>query len=158
MFRLPESSFSTRIFYSCPQVKVSTRFISSHTRTHAHTHTHIHIHIHTHKSSSSSSRKWRGNFVNLRILVKFFSPGLILDISPFWFCCIFKIQYVLSSKTSLNFHHIWFFSMSRSLSWVLFGTAICYNFWCLTVPWLTLCHCWGNSPTNPKLITAYYSC
>ena len=29
MFRLPENSFSTRIFHSCPQVKLSPRFISS---------------------------------------------------------------------------------------------------------------------------------
>ena len=29
MFRLAENSFSTRIFYSCPQVKLFPRFISA---------------------------------------------------------------------------------------------------------------------------------
>ena len=45
-----------------------------------------------HKSSSPSSRKGGENYVNFQILVKLSPPGLILDIDPFWFCCIFKLQ------------------------------------------------------------------
>ena len=46
---------------------------------------------HKHKSSSPSSRKGVRNYLNLQIL-KVSPPGLILDIGPFWFCCIFKLQ------------------------------------------------------------------
>ena len=64
----------------------------------------------------------------------------------------FLIQYVLSSKNSLNCF-TWFGSSvcQRSLSWV-------HTIWhCnLTATWPTLYHCWGVS--NTMLITAYYSC
>ena len=64
----------------------------------------------------------------------------------------FLIQYVLSSKNSLNCF-TWFGSSvcQRSLSWV-------HTIWhCnLTATWSTLYHCWGVS--NTMLITAYYSC
>ena len=78
MFRLPENSFSTRIFHSCHQLKLS--------------HTGSYYHTPPQKSSSPSSRKGGGNYVGLQISVKIFPPGLILDIDPFRFCCIFKLQ------------------------------------------------------------------
>ena len=66
----------------------------------------------------------------------------------------FLIQYVLSSKSSLNCFTPFGSSVCQgTLSWV-------HTIWhCnLTAPWPTLCHCWGDSLTNPMLITAYYSC
>ena len=65
----------------------------------------------------------------------------------------FLIHLVLSSKFSKLFHHIWFFSVcQRSFSWV--HTIRHCN---LTIPWPTLCHCWGYRINNLMLITACYS-
>ena len=64
----------------------------------------------------------------------------------------FLIQYVLSSKSSLNCFTPFGSSVCQgTLSWV-------HTIWhCnLTAPWPTLCHCWGDSLNNPMLITAYY--
>ena len=83
VFRLPENSFSTRIFHSFSQVKFSPRFLSSPPPPSP---------FSPHKSGSPSSRKGRGNYVNLQIIVKFSPAGLILDIGPFWFCCIFNYK------------------------------------------------------------------
>ena len=79
-FPISQNSFSTRIFYSFPLVKLFSRFISSILSPPAC------------KSSSYCSRKGGGHYVNPQILVKFSPPGLTLHIGPFWFCCIFKLQ------------------------------------------------------------------
>ena len=85
VFRLPENSFSTRIFHSFSQVKFSPRLLSSPPPPPPPP-------FPPHKSGSPSSRKGRGNYVNLQIIVKFAPAGLILDIDPFWFCCIFNYK------------------------------------------------------------------
>ena len=110
MFRLPENSIPTRIFYPCRQAKLP----------HVHIITPCHPlfpppPLHTRKSSSLCSRKGVGNYVNLQIIVKFFPPGLILGIGPFLFCCIYKLQkhqYCtlfrgVSSSSCLIFTHIY---------------------------------------------------
>ena len=66
----------------------------------------------------------------------------------------FLIQYVLSSKSSLNCFTTFGSSVCQgSLSWV-------HTIWhCnLTAPWPTLCHCWGDSLNNPMLTITYYCC
>ena len=58
--------------------------------------------------------------------------------------CYFLIQYVLSSKNSLNCFTIFGSSVCEgSLSWL-------HTIWhCnLSVTWRTLCHCWGDSQPN----------
>ena len=56
----------------------------------------------------------------------------------------FLIQYVLSSKNSLNYFTTFGSSVyQESFSWV--HTIWHYN---LTVAWPTLCHCWGDSQPN----------
>ena len=86
MFRLPENSFSTRSFYSCPQVKLSPGS--------------YHHPLpppptpppHTHKSSSPSSRKGGGSYVNPQILVTFSPPRLIFDIGLFDFAAFLNYK------------------------------------------------------------------
>ena len=43
------------------------------------------IHYPSPTQISSFSRKGGENYVNPQFLVKFYPPGLILDIGPFWF-------------------------------------------------------------------------
>ena len=65
--------------------------------------------------------------------------------------CYFLIRYVLSSNNSLNCFTAFGSSVcQRSLSWV--HSILHYS---LTIPWPTLCHCWGYSLNNSMLITAY---
>ena len=82
-FPISQNSFSTRIFYSFPLVKLFSRFISSILSPPAC------------KSSSYCSRKGGGHYVNPQILVKFSPPGLSLDIGTF---CILDFAAFLKYK------------------------------------------------------------